>query len=522
MEQELKKISIKEVYQMLKNKQLVVPSYQRSFVWDVTQQKILIESLLQGHPIGMICVSKNEENTLYEIIDGQQRLKTIYEFIETGFRGSWNEKPLSLANQNSFLSIPISFIILSGIKDQSEVIDLFQNINTAGKMLSRQELRRAASVGYFAQMVSKVAAELYSSDTQKDFEQSIWSHFGLLTEKELKRGEDQVLIARLILAILAGRLQGRNEIQLDDVYSPNNVEFQNINTQLLDYPAQQLLDEMKHVFSIFRALPTTQNIYSLESFYILFLATFDLVVQKQVSLCDYKSFHSTINTVQTVIPKQPEIAQYEELKNYALWRLSNCFASKDTQILKIDSEFENSMRCSNIETARYEHKQGFLRLSSDRTYDKNLEEQILKTLCGMANINTIAPRFLYIGIADTLADAKRISDLDKIQPVQVAGHHIVGVERESKRMNITLEEYVGKIKDFIDNSNLSRHLIVSVLTHMEMFNYKGFLIVRLVVPPQNQLSYYGDEIYIRKHSNTIKLTNPREIIAVAQQFPPSD
>ena len=53
---------------------------------------------------------------------------------------------------------------------------------------------------------------------------------------------------------------------------------------------------------------------------------------------------------------------------------------------------------------------------------------------------------------------------------------------------------------------------------MEVFDYQWFTIIRLVVPPQEQVSYYQGQIYLRKHSNTILLKDPREIVAVAQQF----
>ena len=67
-----------------------------------------------------------------------------------------------------------------------------------------------------------------------------------------------------------------------------------------------------------------------------------------------------------------------------------------------------------METARYEFKQGFLRLDGQRSYDKALQDQILKTLCGMANMGPLSAGYLYIGVADTERDAKRAALLDGI------------------------------------------------------------------------------------------------------------
>ncbi|MCI8397091.1 MAG: DUF262 domain-containing protein [Clostridia bacterium] len=62
------------------------PRYQRNYIWKNDFKDKLIYSIIKGYPIGNIIVRKlkvpNEKGAMSEIVDGQQRLTTIYEFIE--------------------------------------------------------------------------------------------------------------------------------------------------------------------------------------------------------------------------------------------------------------------------------------------------------------------------------------------------------------------------------------------------------------------------------------------------------
>ena len=81
-----KTIIIKDIYDMMKQGKLITPPYQRNFVWNTKQQALLSDSILKGHYIGQMLLAKSEKSDYYNIIDGQQRIKTIYFFIENGFK----------------------------------------------------------------------------------------------------------------------------------------------------------------------------------------------------------------------------------------------------------------------------------------------------------------------------------------------------------------------------------------------------------------------------------------------------
>ena len=66
----------------LDSEDLIIPFYQRKFVWKIEQASRLIESFLIGLPVPQVFFYVNDEGTL-EIIDGQQRIMSIKYFLCT-------------------------------------------------------------------------------------------------------------------------------------------------------------------------------------------------------------------------------------------------------------------------------------------------------------------------------------------------------------------------------------------------------------------------------------------------------
>lgn len=66
------------------------PDYQRGFIWRPEFKNKLIYSVIKKYPIGSISIrelnSKNSKGALQEVVDGQQRLTTIYNFIYNEYR----------------------------------------------------------------------------------------------------------------------------------------------------------------------------------------------------------------------------------------------------------------------------------------------------------------------------------------------------------------------------------------------------------------------------------------------------
>ena len=72
----------------LERGEIVVPRFQRSFVWNLRQASRFVESLLLGLPVPGIFLSRDFDEDKYVIIDGQQRLKSLQLFRDGVFNPS--------------------------------------------------------------------------------------------------------------------------------------------------------------------------------------------------------------------------------------------------------------------------------------------------------------------------------------------------------------------------------------------------------------------------------------------------
>ena len=76
--------NVKTLFDFMESRVFKIPNFQRNYVWDIKRASKLIESLLIGIPIPQIFLFEEKKNN-FLVIDGQQRLMTIYYFIKKRF-----------------------------------------------------------------------------------------------------------------------------------------------------------------------------------------------------------------------------------------------------------------------------------------------------------------------------------------------------------------------------------------------------------------------------------------------------
>jgi uncharacterized protein with ParB-like and HNH nuclease domain len=106
--QKSKNSSVKDLIKDFQSGKIVVPSYQRTFVWDIPKQCRFIESIFMDVPIPSIFLLEKldeKDETLFEVIDGVQRLTTLGHF-SNGTLKLINLKTLSDLNQSTYPSLP--------------------------------------------------------------------------------------------------------------------------------------------------------------------------------------------------------------------------------------------------------------------------------------------------------------------------------------------------------------------------------------------------------------------------------
>lgn len=154
-----KQISIKDLIS-LKDEIDPKPQYQRAPVWLAQKKRLLIDSILRGYDLPKFYVSEGQLFK-YEVIDGQQRMRAIWEFVNLEFKldesivegvnvkgYTYTElKKIDVLNKK-FLNFPISLAVVSEYT-QEEIRTLFARLQM-GEKLNSVELRHAlaSNIGF--------------------------------------------------------------------------------------------------------------------------------------------------------------------------------------------------------------------------------------------------------------------------------------------------------------------------------------------------------------------------------------
>ena len=188
-----KDFSIYELYRKYRKKQLVLEvEFQRNEVWEKKQKYELIESILMGLPLP-IFYFKQQDNATYVVVDGKQRLSTLFDFLNNKFALK-SLKILSFLNEKKFGDLTgklgiyqsqledyqvYSHVILPPTPDKI-LFDIFDRVNRGGTLLNKQEIRNALYHGRGLDMITDITkTEEFVNVTRKKHEKdSIYRKHG--------------------------------------------------------------------------------------------------------------------------------------------------------------------------------------------------------------------------------------------------------------------------------------------------------------------------------------------------------
>lgn len=155
-----KDFSVFELHRKYQNGSLKLDAdFQRSNVWLPKQKCELIESIFMGLPLP-IFYFKLSDDANYVVVDGRQRLTTLFEYMSDGFVLR-NLKILDYLNDKRFSDLSKDFgvyqsqledyqvyshVILPPTPDRV-VFDIFDRVNRGGTKLNKQEIRNALYMG---------------------------------------------------------------------------------------------------------------------------------------------------------------------------------------------------------------------------------------------------------------------------------------------------------------------------------------------------------------------------------------
>jgi hypothetical protein len=148
------------------------PEYQRRLRWSAEKKSRLIESFLMNVPVPPIFLY-DSMGTKLEVLDGQQRINAVVEFLT----GRFELEKLKIwpdLNGRSFIKLPPALqrglnraklsaitLVIEPKSKEVELVDLraqvFDRLNTGGEKLNPQELRNCLYSGTFNRLVVQLS-----------------------------------------------------------------------------------------------------------------------------------------------------------------------------------------------------------------------------------------------------------------------------------------------------------------------------------------------------------------------------
>lgn len=263
-------LSFREIIMMYDEGELIKPELQRNYVWTKLEASRFIDSILLGLPVPSIFFAKVEKEKKL-IIDGYQRIMTIYDFVKGIFSGNnqsfklsnseainkrWRNKTFAELTEDEQIRIKattIHAIIFEQKQPRNDngMYQIFERINTGGKTLKSQEIRNCIYQGDMNSLLINLNNE------------KIWRK--VLQNEDL---DSRMLDIELILRFFSINNLYQN---VPDIHTINLTNYMNnymsdkneLNKDQMECYTKKFIDTMTQVFEIFNDLsfrkPTTVN-----------------------------------------------------------------------------------------------------------------------------------------------------------------------------------------------------------------------------------------------------------------------
>lgn len=228
-------------------KQIVLnPQFQRRAVWTEKAKSYLIDTIIRGKPIPKIFIRQKinvtTKQSVREVVDGQQRIRTILSFVKDAFPLARTQHPefggmrfsqLPEDVQGQFLSFELSVDLLINLPD-SEILDIFARLNSYAVILNEQEKINASHFGPFKVIADKIGFEF----------NEYWSSQEILTSQQTLRMQEVNLVADLLIAMCEG-INAKKSIK--KFFTKYEREFTH-NVDILESQFREVINKISNIF----------------------------------------------------------------------------------------------------------------------------------------------------------------------------------------------------------------------------------------------------------------------------------
>lgn len=216
------------------------PKFQRRPVWKPGAKSYLIDTIVRRLPIPIVFlrdrIKLGSITTLREVVDGQQRLRTILSFINPEllpdydedsdfFRVSKTHNPeiagkdfadLSASVRAAIIGYEVPVHVFSADTEDRDVLQIFARLNATGVKLNAQELRNAEYFGVFKSLCFKVAYENLNR----------WQKWDVFDLGQISRMSEVEEVSDLFVSMHEG-VHAKSQTTLDKYYDEFDTKYPN-------------------------------------------------------------------------------------------------------------------------------------------------------------------------------------------------------------------------------------------------------------------------------------------------------
>jgi len=197
------------LHQLFREGQLRLrPEFQRLSVWPRAAKAYLIDTILNDRPMPLFffqrTMSAQSGRQMFDVIDGQQRLRAIFEFLddEFGLTESKGESKVREFQKAKFSQLPTDLktmifnydLIVEELYSytDADIRDMFVRMNKYVVKLSKQELRHSLEEGKFAEFAERLGKWKF------------WRDKRVFSENQLNRMRSVEFSAELVILLIEG------------------------------------------------------------------------------------------------------------------------------------------------------------------------------------------------------------------------------------------------------------------------------------------------------------------------------
>lgn len=338
--------NVSTIFNFIEAGAVKIPGFQRNYVWDIRRASKLIESLILGLPVPQVFLYEEDRNS-FLVVDGQQRLMSVYYFLKGRFprsnsraklrmialeKGSLPEEVLEddMLFQTFSLSLPSrlqaepnkfhgkKYTTLGEYKrtldlrpirnvivkqnapkdDDSSVYEMFNRLNTGGVNLSPQEIRSSIYHSEFFETLYRINSK------------ETWRRIISKEQADL-HGKDVEILLRSFALLLD--LQN---------YKPSMVKFLNQFAKKAKKYSKEQIDYLEDLFDVFSEAvqPLPADSFVNPRSRRLNVALFESVFY---STCNHAAARGSLDII------RPTKQYIDSIAGDTLWRLASTEATTD-------------------------------------------------------------------------------------------------------------------------------------------------------------------------------------------------